>query len=211
MAAPPPRATSSCGAATSTSRWSSATPSSSPARSATWCSAATSRWPTSRASYDGLKAAGVKVVQGEVTAIDAAGKKVRLADGGELPYDRLVLSPGIDFMTEQIGGLPAALASGRVLHSWKAGPQTVALAQADRGHARRRRVRDVHPQGALPLPARALRARLHGGQLPEDGQAEVEGAGAGRQRRDHSRRRGCSRRPSRTTTPASSSTGRMPS
>jgi sulfide dehydrogenase [flavocytochrome c] flavoprotein subunit len=78
-------------------------------------------------SYAGLKAVGVKVMQGEVIAIDVAGKKVRLAGGGELPYDRLVLSPGIDFMSDQIGGLPAALDSGRVLHSWKAGPQTVGL------------------------------------------------------------------------------------
>lgn len=77
--------------------------------------------------YDGLKAMGVKVVQGEVTAIDGAAKKVRLAGGGELSYDRLVLSPGIDFMFEQVGGLQAAVDSGRVAHSWKAGPQTVAL------------------------------------------------------------------------------------
>ena len=77
--------------------------------------------------YDGLKAMGVKVVQGEVTGIDAAGKKVRLAGGTELPYDRLIVSPGIDFMTEQVGGLAAALDSGRIVHAWKAGPQTVAL------------------------------------------------------------------------------------
>ena len=78
-------------------------------------------------SYDGLKAAGVKVLRDEVTAIDVAGKKVRLASGGDLPYDRLVLSPGIDFMIDQIGGLAPALDGARVLHSWKAGPQTVAL------------------------------------------------------------------------------------
>ena len=78
-------------------------------------------------SYDGLKAAGVKVVRGEARAVDVSGKKLRLADGSDLPYDRLVLSPGIDFMTEQIGGLGPALDSGRVLHSWKAGPQTEAL------------------------------------------------------------------------------------
>lgn len=77
--------------------------------------------------YDGLKALGVKVVQGEVTAIDAAGRKVRLAGGGELAYDRLVLSPGIDFMLDGVGGLDAALASGQVTHGWKAGPQTAAL------------------------------------------------------------------------------------
>jgi sulfite dehydrogenase len=79
--------------------------------------------------YDGLKAAGVKVVQGEVVAIDAAGKTVRLADGTMLPYDRLVVSPGVDFMTEAVGGLATAAAQSKILHGWKAGPQTVALRQ----------------------------------------------------------------------------------
>jgi len=77
--------------------------------------------------YGGLKALGVRVVQGEVTAIDAAGRKVRLANGTELPFDRLVLSPGIDFMMDGIGGLAAGIDSGRITHAWKAGPQTVAL------------------------------------------------------------------------------------
>ncbi len=77
--------------------------------------------------YGGLQALGVKLVRGEVTAVDAAAKKVKLADGTELPYDRLVLSPGVDFMTDGTPGLQAALDSGRVLHSWKAGPQTAAL------------------------------------------------------------------------------------
>jgi len=77
--------------------------------------------------YDGLKAAGVKVIQGEVTAIDVAAKTVRLADGTTLPYDRLVLSPGVDFMTETIDGLATPAAQANILHGWKAGPQTVAL------------------------------------------------------------------------------------
>ena len=59
--------------------------------------------------------------------MDAAGKKVRLASGAELAYDRLILSPGVDFMNDQVVGLAAAFDSGRVLHSWKAGPQTTAL------------------------------------------------------------------------------------
>jgi sulfide dehydrogenase [flavocytochrome c] flavoprotein subunit len=79
--------------------------------------------------YGGLKALGVKVVQGEVTAIDAAAKKVRLAGGGELAYDRLIVSPGIDFMTDQVAGLATPAAQSSILHSWKAGPQTVALRQ----------------------------------------------------------------------------------
>ena len=77
--------------------------------------------------YDGLKSMGVKLVQGEVTAIDAAAKKIRLKDGSEIAYDRLVLSPGIGFMSEQTGGLQPLLDNGRVLHSWQAGPQTAAL------------------------------------------------------------------------------------
>ena len=79
--------------------------------------------------YDGPKAAGVKVVQGEVVAIDAAGKTVRLADGSTLPYDRLIVSPGVDFMTESVGGLATTAAESKILHGWKAGPQTVALRQ----------------------------------------------------------------------------------
>jgi sulfide dehydrogenase [flavocytochrome c] flavoprotein subunit len=77
--------------------------------------------------YDGLKALGVRVVQGEVAGIDPVGKRLRLASGTELAWDRLVLSPGIGFMTNEIGGLQAALDSGRVTHAWQAGAQTLAL------------------------------------------------------------------------------------
>jgi sulfite dehydrogenase len=78
-------------------------------------------------SYGSLAASGVRRVQGEVSAIDTAARTVRLADGRSLPYDRLVLSPGVDFMTDGVAGLDAALASGRVQHAWKAGPATSAL------------------------------------------------------------------------------------
>ena len=77
--------------------------------------------------YDSLRALGVKLVQGEAIAVDPVGKTVRLASGQVLPYDRLILSPGVDFMLDQVGGLAGALDSGRVVHGWKAGPQTVAL------------------------------------------------------------------------------------
>jgi NADPH-dependent 2,4-dienoyl-CoA reductase/sulfur reductase-like enzyme len=77
-------------------------------------------------SYAGLDKHGVKRVRDSVTAIDADRKQVRLASGGALPYDRLVVSPGIEFMYERLQGWSAA-AEGTVLHAWKAGPQTVAL------------------------------------------------------------------------------------
>jgi sulfide dehydrogenase [flavocytochrome c] flavoprotein chain len=78
-------------------------------------------------SYDGLRKQGVKVVQDEVTSIDTTGREVKLASGTVLPYDRLVVSPGVDFLYDQVPNLKAAEAAGLILPAWKAGPQTVAL------------------------------------------------------------------------------------
>lgn len=79
-------------------------------------------------SYDNLKSKwGVRVLQDEVLGVDAAKRTVSLAKGGALTYDRLVLSPGVDFMFDQISGLNTAAAQEKILHAWKAGPQTVAL------------------------------------------------------------------------------------
>ena len=78
-------------------------------------------------SYTKLRDYGVQVIRDEVTGIDTARKMVKLSGSQDLPYDRLVLSPGIDFMYEQIPGLNNANAQKSVLHAWKAGPETVAL------------------------------------------------------------------------------------
>jgi sulfide dehydrogenase [flavocytochrome c] flavoprotein subunit len=76
--------------------------------------------------YDKLAANhGVKVVQAEVTAIDPAAKVVTTSKG-TVSYDRLVLSPGVDFRLEEIKGYDAA-AMEKMPHAWKAGPQTVLL------------------------------------------------------------------------------------
>jgi sulfite dehydrogenase len=77
--------------------------------------------------YSGLGRYGVQVVRDDATAVDTAARTVRLGRGGELKYDRLVVSPGIDFMFGEVAGYEAAMNDGRVLHAWKAGPQTVAL------------------------------------------------------------------------------------
>ena len=79
-------------------------------------------------SYEGLRNKwGVRVIQDDVVAVDAAKKTVSLKGGSALSYDRLVLSPGVDFMWDEIPGLKGAEAQGKVLHAWKAGPQTIAL------------------------------------------------------------------------------------
>ena len=74
--------------------------------------------------YDALQRHGVQVVRDEVTAIDSSKKSVKLARGGDIAYERLIVSPGIDFLFGDIEGY-----DGTVLHAWKAGPQTIALRQ----------------------------------------------------------------------------------
>ncbi len=78
-------------------------------------------------NQDALRKHGVQVVRDEVSAIDAAKKSVRLVRGGEIAYERLVVSPGIDFTLGDVQGYEAAMADGSVLHAWKAGAQTSAL------------------------------------------------------------------------------------
>lgn len=78
-------------------------------------------------SYDGLARRGVRMVRDTATAIDHERRQVRLASGATLPYDRLVLSPGVDFFFDRVEGLADPAAQARVLHAWKAGPQTLAL------------------------------------------------------------------------------------
>jgi sulfide dehydrogenase [flavocytochrome c] flavoprotein chain len=77
--------------------------------------------------YEGLGRRGVRVVNDQAIAIDFSKKRVRLERGAALPYDRLIVSPGVDFLFGEVEGYEAAMASGRVLHAWKAGPQTMAL------------------------------------------------------------------------------------
>jgi sulfite dehydrogenase len=77
--------------------------------------------------YAGLLRHGVRVVRDEAVAIDAAKKTVRLAKGGDLAYERLIVSPGIDFTFGEVQGFEAAMQAGTVLHAWKPGAQTAAL------------------------------------------------------------------------------------
>ncbi len=81
-------------------------------------------------SYEGLRSKwGVRVIQDDVVAVDAAKKTVSLKGGSALSYDRLVLSPGVDFMWDEIPALKSAEVQSKILHAWKAGPQTIALRQ----------------------------------------------------------------------------------
>jgi sulfide dehydrogenase [flavocytochrome c] flavoprotein chain len=80
--------------------------------------------------YSGLSDKhGVRIVHDMVTSVDAVKKTATLAGGTVVQYDKLVLSPGIDFLWNQTEGLKAAHESGQILHAWKAGAETMALRQ----------------------------------------------------------------------------------
>jgi NADPH-dependent 2,4-dienoyl-CoA reductase/sulfur reductase-like enzyme len=76
--------------------------------------------------YKGLRKRGVDVIHEAVEAIDPAARRVRVGEG-YVEYDRIIVSPGVEYQWEQVEGL--AQNQDRVLHAWKAGPQTVELAR----------------------------------------------------------------------------------
>lgn len=78
--------------------------------------------------YDKIAAGGVTVITDMATAVDRAAKTVTLAGGQTLAYDRLVLSPGIDFKDGSVAGWTPTDAEV-MPHAYKAGPQTLLLKQ----------------------------------------------------------------------------------
>ncbi|OQX15638.1 MAG: pyridine nucleotide-disulfide oxidoreductase [Thiothrix lacustris] len=68
---------------------------------------------------------GVKLITKSVTAIDYVSQQVTLNDGSKLPYDRLVIAPGVAFDALPMSGTAAAQA--KVVHAWQAGAQTTSL------------------------------------------------------------------------------------
>lgn len=70
---------------------------------------------------------GVTPRAGRVVAVDAGARTVRLSDKTVLPYDRLVLAPGVSF--DDAYGLTQADYDTRTPHAWRAGAQTALLRQ----------------------------------------------------------------------------------
>jgi NADPH-dependent 2,4-dienoyl-CoA reductase/sulfur reductase-like enzyme len=80
--------------------------------------------------FDALAAAGVRVVHASARGVDPVARRVTLDDGTALAYDRLVLSPGIDFQFDAIPAFADARVRDAFPHAWRAGPQTLALREA---------------------------------------------------------------------------------
>jgi sulfide dehydrogenase [flavocytochrome c] flavoprotein subunit len=79
-----------------------------------------------RFGYQSIEISGVRLLQIAATGVDATAHRVTLADGSQVGYDRLILSPGIDIAWSALPGYDEA-AADRMPHAWKAGEQTTLL------------------------------------------------------------------------------------
>jgi sulfide dehydrogenase [flavocytochrome c] flavoprotein chain len=89
-------------------------------------------------TYERVAADGIVVARTTATAVDSQARSVTLVDGTRLPYDRLVLAPGIDMRWSALPGYDEA-AAARMPHAWRAGEQTLLL----------RRQLEAMPDGGL--------------------------------------------------------------
>ncbi len=84
-------------------------------------------WASLGHSYGALAANhGINVVHDWAVSVDRDKRSVGLAGGGSLAYDRLVLSPGIDFRDGSVPGWDLSQ-QNRMPHAYKAGSQTQLL------------------------------------------------------------------------------------
>jgi sulfide dehydrogenase [flavocytochrome c] flavoprotein subunit len=90
--------------------------------------------PAQQFTYDRVAADGITIARTTATAVDAQARAVTLADGARLPYDRLVLAPGIDIRWGALTGYDEA-AAAQLPHAWKAGEQTLLLRRQLEGMA----------------------------------------------------------------------------
>lgn len=93
-------------------------------------------------NYDKLKTDyGVKLIQARVRVIDPVARNVTLDDGVRLNYDRIIVSPGIEFQWDAIEGYDEEAAQ-RMPHAWRAGAQTTLL---------RNRLEAMHDGGTVVI------------------------------------------------------------
>jgi len=77
-------------------------------------------------NYEKIADAGVSLAFQPATAVDAQGRSVTLGNGTKLPFDRLVMAPGIDLRWDGMPGYTEHDAD-TMPHAWKAGEQTLLL------------------------------------------------------------------------------------
>ncbi|WP_200834900.1 NAD(P)/FAD-dependent oxidoreductase [Phyllobacterium salinisoli] len=75
-------------------------------------------------SYDQFD--DIEFIRRRAVAVDAERRRVRLDDGEDIDYTRLVLAPGIELRFDALPGYDEAAAES-MPHAWKAGSQTLML------------------------------------------------------------------------------------
>jgi len=70
---------------------------------------------------------GIKTVYDEIIGVDMDARVVATADGSRVPYDRLIVSPGVDLLIDEVFGYTHEAANTTMPHGWKAGEQTLKL------------------------------------------------------------------------------------
>ena len=69
---------------------------------------------------------GINIVHDWAESVDREKKMVMLASGAQVPYDRLIVSPGIDVKYDSVPGYSVA-ASEVMPHAWKSGTEVALL------------------------------------------------------------------------------------
>jgi sulfide dehydrogenase [flavocytochrome c] flavoprotein chain len=67
--------------------------------------------------YDKIAAAGIAVKIATATSVDGQARNVTLSTGDKLPYDKLVIAPGIELRFDAIPGFDEA-AAAQLPHAW---------------------------------------------------------------------------------------------
>jgi sulfide dehydrogenase [flavocytochrome c] flavoprotein chain len=100
---------------------------------------------------EGLRRRSVRLAGDAVAAVDPTRREVRLTSGATVPYDRLVMAPGIRFLWGKPEGYTEE-ASARLPHAWQAGEQTELLARQIFGMRRGGVVAISVPAGPMRCP-----------------------------------------------------------
>ena len=77
-------------------------------------------------SYQSIAAEGISVIRDRAVGIDPISRRVDLASGDEVGFDRMILAPGISLKYEALDGYSSEAASV-MPHAWLAGEQTMLL------------------------------------------------------------------------------------
>ena len=91
-----------------------------------WVIGGEAKMATITHDYKAARKNGVTVVHDTVKSVDTTAKTLQLAGGKTLNYDKVIVSPGIDFKWNEIEGATPDIAA-KTPHAWKAGDQTLLL------------------------------------------------------------------------------------